>query len=126
MSSVHHFVDAVLRVNVISGFPKLSLAMYPFSNLIDEHVSLNMGAGRIFSRQGPKMDFSGVGQKYFWLAKSGKISFSPLKLRKQHFCKNIYWKMSKFKILGVPCPTSDAYAPKVSYDKVVEENNTQR
>ena len=37
----------------------------PFSISADEYVPLKMGAGRIFSRQGPKMDFSGVGQKYF-------------------------------------------------------------
>jgi len=39
--------------------------MYPFSISIDEHVPLNMGAGRIFSRKGPIIDFPGVGQKNF-------------------------------------------------------------
>jgi len=43
-----------------TGVPKLPLAMYPFSISVDEHVPLNMGAGRIFSRQGPKVDFPGV------------------------------------------------------------------
>jgi len=47
------------------GFPKLSLAMYPFSISIDEHVPLNMSAGRIFPREGPIVDFPVVGQKYF-------------------------------------------------------------
>jgi len=42
------------------GVPKLPLAMYPFSNSVDEHVPLNMGAGRIFFRQGPKVDFPGA------------------------------------------------------------------
>jgi len=48
-----------------AGFPKRSLAMYPFSISIDEHVSLDMGAGRIFFRDGSIVDFPGVGQKYF-------------------------------------------------------------
>jgi len=34
--------------------------MYPFSISLDEHVPLKMGAGRIFSRQGPKVDFPGA------------------------------------------------------------------
>jgi len=39
--------------------------MYPFRISIDEHVPLDMGAGRNFSRDGPIVDFPGVGQKYF-------------------------------------------------------------
>jgi len=42
-----------------AGVPKLSLAMYPFSISVDDHVPLKMGAGRIFSRQGPKVGFPG-------------------------------------------------------------------
>jgi len=44
-----------------AGVPKLPLAMYPFSISVDEHVPLNMGAGRIFFSQGPKVDFPGTG-----------------------------------------------------------------
>jgi len=40
------------RLKPRAGVPKLSLSMYPFSILIDEHVPLNMSAGRIFSRKG--------------------------------------------------------------------------
>jgi len=43
-----------------TGVPKLPLAIYPFSISVDEHVPLNMGAGRIFSRQGPKVEFPGA------------------------------------------------------------------
>jgi len=49
----------------ITGVPKLSLSVYPFSISLDERVPLNMGAGGIFSRKGPIVDFLGVGQKYF-------------------------------------------------------------
>jgi len=34
--------------------------MYPFSISVDKHVPLKMGAGRIFSRQGPKVGFPGA------------------------------------------------------------------
>ena len=43
-----------------TGVPKLSLAVYPFSISVDEHVPLKMGAGRIFFRQGPKVGFPGT------------------------------------------------------------------
>jgi len=48
------------------GVPKLFSSMYPFSISIDEQVPLNMGAGGIFSRKGPIVDFLGMGQKYFY------------------------------------------------------------
>jgi len=61
---------------VYPGVPKLSLAMYPFSTSIDEHVPLDMGAGRIFSRDGPIVDFPRVGQKYFaGVPKVAKLHF---------------------------------------------------
>ena len=47
------------------GVPKLSLAMYPFSVWIDEHVPLNMGAGSIFFQGGTNKWFSRVGPKIF-------------------------------------------------------------
>jgi len=37
----------------------------PFSSSIDEHVPLNMGAGMIFPREGPKGDFPVLGKKCF-------------------------------------------------------------
>jgi len=43
-----------------SGAPKLSLTTYPFSISVDEHVPRKMGAGRIFSRQLPKVGFPGA------------------------------------------------------------------
>jgi len=62
--------------------------MYPFRISIDEHVPLDMGAGRNFSRDGPIVDFPGVGQKYFARRpKVAKLHFTTL--RKQHFLQNI-------------------------------------
>ena len=62
-----------------TGVPKLSQAMYHFSIWIDEHVPLNMGAGSIFFREGPIMEFPGFGHKYFAGGnRSGKITFWPL------------------------------------------------
>jgi len=70
----------------IPGVPKLFLAMYPFSIWIDEHVPLNMGAGSIFSREGPIMDFPGLGHKYFaGRTEVAKFHVDHSKLRKQ-FC----------------------------------------
>jgi len=46
------------------GVPKLSLAMYPFSISVDEHVPLNMGSGSFFFQTRAKSGFSrgsGVG-----------------------------------------------------------------
>jgi len=80
--------------------------MYPFIILIDEHVPLNIGAGRIFFREGPIVEFPGVDQKYFvGMAKSGKITFSPLETKKTTFFAKIDGKMSDFKILGALDPT---------------------
>ena len=57
-----------------SGVPKLSPSMYPFSISIDEHVPINMSARRIFFREGPFVDFKGVGQNIFAGGKKfGKI-----------------------------------------------------
>ena len=47
------------------GVPKLSPSVCPFSISIDEHVPLNMGAGGIFSRKGPIVDFLGLRKNYF-------------------------------------------------------------
>ena len=79
--------------------------MYPFIILIDEHVPLNIGAGRIFFREGPIVEFPGVDQKYFvGMAKSGKITFSPLETKKTTFFAKIDGKMSNFKISVRPWP----------------------
>jgi len=65
--------------------------MYPFSISIHEHVPLNKGAGRIFSKEGPIVDFPGVGQQYFCKgAKSGKITFSPLETKETTFFANMF------------------------------------
>jgi len=42
-----------------SGIPKLSLAMYPFGISVDEHVPLNMGAGKNSPEKGQKWIFHG-------------------------------------------------------------------
>jgi len=42
----------------IAGVPKHSLAVYPFSISIDEHVPLNMGARRNFFQGGASSGFS--------------------------------------------------------------------
>jgi len=61
--------------------------MYPFSISIDEHVPLDMGAERNFFRNGPTVDFPGVGQKYFaGGSKVAKLHFTTLK---KHFLQNI-------------------------------------
>jgi len=39
--------------------------MHPFSISIEQHVPLNMGVGRIVSRDGPIVGFPGVGQNFF-------------------------------------------------------------
>jgi len=59
-----------------TGFPKLSLSLYPFSISIDEHVPLNISAGIFFPGR-TIVDFPKVGQKNFCRggAKSGKIRF---------------------------------------------------
>ena len=57
-------LDPPLDVTTRPGVPKLSLAMYPFSISIDEHVPLDMGAGSFLSRERPIVDFPCVGQKY--------------------------------------------------------------
>jgi len=60
----------------ITGVPKLSPSMYPFSISIDEHVPLNVSAGSFFSREGPIVHFPGVGQNIFAGGnKCGKILF---------------------------------------------------
>jgi len=58
----------------MTGVPKLSLAMHPFSISIDEHVPLNMGARRDFFQGGASSGFSKGG-------KSSKTIFSPLKAK---------------------------------------------
>jgi len=63
--------------------------MYPFSISIDKHVPLDMGAGRIFSRDGPTVDFPGVGQKYFARGpKVAKLHFHHSK-KTTFFAKNL-------------------------------------
>jgi len=53
---------------------------------MDEHVLLKMGTSRIVSRQEPKVDFLGLGQKHFCKgAQSGKIAFSPLQTKNTTF-----------------------------------------
>jgi len=60
--------------------------MYPFSISIDEHVPLNMGAGKNFFQVGANSGFSRVGHKYFCRgAKVVKLYFHHSKLRKQPF-----------------------------------------
>jgi len=53
-----------------------------------------MGAGLgFFFREGPAVDFPGVGQKYFCRGpKVAKLHFHHSKLRKQPFCKNMMRK----------------------------------
>jgi len=86
-----------------SAVPKLSPSVYPFSISIDERVPINMGAGGIFSRKGPIVDFPWGGPKNFsWAAKSGKVTFSPLVTKKTTFFAKIVGKMSNFKILVRP------------------------
>jgi len=99
--------------------------MYPFSISINAQVPLNMGAERIVSRQGPNVDFPGVGQKYFYKgAKSVKISFSPLETKKTtFFAKKLSGKCQISKSWGYLTPTSNTHASKISYDKKVEENS---
>jgi len=70
------------------GVPELSLAMYPFSISIDEHVPLDMSAGRIFSRDGPIVDFPWAIQKYFAGDQKWQ-NYIFTTLRKQHFLQNI-------------------------------------
>jgi len=49
-----------------------------------------MGIGRIFSREGLRMNFPEVAKKIFaGGAKSGKISFQPLKIKKTNFLLKI-------------------------------------
>jgi len=74
--------------------PKLSLSMYPFSISIDEHVPLNMSAGMIFSRGGPK---------YFCRVKVAKLDFHHSKLRKQPFFKKMWWE-NALALLPTPMP----------------------
>jgi len=88
--------------------------MYPFSISVDEHVPLDMGAGRNFSRDGPIVDFPGVGKNILQGAKSGKITFHHSK-KTTFFCKIFDEKLSTFKILRDLVPSSDAHAPKTSY-----------
>jgi len=55
-----------------------------------------MGAGRIFFREGPIVDFLVVGQNIFaGRARSGKITFSPLETKKTIFRKKFDGKISK-------------------------------
>jgi len=94
--------------------------MYPFSISIHEHVPLNTGAG-FFSREGPVVDFPGMGQKYFCRGlKVEKLHFHHSKLRKQPFLQKYDEKMSNFKIRRGVGPLFDAHVPKTSYDKKAE------
>ena len=58
----------------------------PFSISIDEGVPLKWVLEGYFSKEGPIVDFPGVGQQYFCKgAKSGKITFSPLETKETTF-----------------------------------------
>jgi len=96
--------------------------MYPFSILMHEHVPPNMVAGLgFFSREGPVVDFPGVGQNNFCRApKVAKLHFHHSKLRKQPFLQKYNEKMSNFKIREGVGPLFDAHVPKTSYDKKAE------
>jgi len=64
--------------------------MYPFSISIDEHVPLNMSAGRILFQGGVNSGFSRGGSKYFCReGKSDNIRFSPLETKKTTFFKKM-------------------------------------
>jgi len=77
-----------------AGVPKLSLAMYPFSISIHEHVPLNMGAGfGFFSREGPVVDFPGVGQNIFAVGQKWKNYISTTRNWENNLvCKNMMRK----------------------------------
>jgi len=71
-----------------------------------------------FSKKGPIVYFPGVGQNIFaGGAKSGKITFSPLKTKERtSFAKKLMGNV-KFQHPGETLVTpSDAHAPKTSYD----------
>jgi len=59
------FLPIILNRHCEAGLPKLFLAMYPFSISIDEHVPLDMGAGRIFFQGGANSGLSRGGPKIF-------------------------------------------------------------
>jgi len=74
-----------------------------------------------FFREGPVVDFPGVGQKYFCRGqKVAKLHFHHSKLRKQPFLQKYDEKMSNFKIWGGVDPLFDAHVPKTSDDKKTE------
>jgi len=80
--------------------------MYPFSISIDEHVPLNMSAGRIFFQGRVNSGFSRGGSKYCCRrVKVVKLDFHHSKLRKQPFLKKCDGKMSNLKILEALLPT---------------------
>ena len=109
-----------------TGVPKLSPSVYPFSISIDERVPLNMGAGGIFSREGPIVDFPGVGQKYFcreWPI-AAKLRFNYSKQRKQPFFAKNWWENVKFQNPGAAlASTLEAHVPETFYDEKAEEDN---
>ena len=88
------------------GVPKLSLAMYPFSIWIDEHVPLNMGAGSFFFQGGTNNGFSRVGPKIFCRGEQKWQNYilTTRNLGNNFFAKKVDGKMSNFKILEGPCP----------------------
>ena len=90
----------------MAGVPKLSLAMYPFSIWIDEHVSLNMGAGSIFVQGETDNGFSRVGSKIFCRGEQKWQNYilTTRNLENNFFAKKVDGKISNFKILEGPCP----------------------
>jgi len=84
-----------------------------------------MDTGSFFSREGPIVDFPGVGQKYFCrVARSGKITFPPLETKTTtFFAKYLMGKRQISKSWGALAPLSDAHAHKTSYNKKAEEDN---
>jgi len=88
-----------------TGVPKFFPSMYPFSISIDEHVPLNMSGRRFFFREGPIVDFPGVGKIIFAGGnKCGKIWFSPLETKKTSFYQKIWWEYVTFQNSGRPWP----------------------
>ena len=81
--------------------PKLSLAMYPFSVWIDEHVPLNIGAGSIFFQVGTNNGFSRVGPKTFSRAKQTWQNYilTTRNLENNFFAKKIDGKTDRICLL---------------------------
>jgi len=96
--------------------------MYPFSISVDEHIPLNMSARRIFSREGPIVNFPGVGKNIFaGGTNAAKFDFHHSKLRKHLFIKTFDGKVSNFKMLGRSWPSLPTPMPLKLQDKKTGE-----